>query len=100
MTKFIALFLSAALAVSGAPASAQSQTRGDQERAREEMKAGRNMRQEDIVRRIMPQMKGYKYLTSEYDGVTDVYRLKFIKGVQVTYVDVDARTGKILRITE
>ena len=86
--------LSGAVAV---PAAAQS--RGDQASAREEMKAGRNLPVREIERRVVPQMRGHEYLSFEYDGNSSAYRLKFIKEGQVTWVDVDARTARVLRVS-
>ena len=86
--------LSGAVAV---PAAAQS--RGDQASAREEMRAGRNLPVREIERRVIPQMKGHEYLTLEYDSDSTAYRLKFLKEGQVVWVDVDARTARILRIS-
>jgi uncharacterized membrane protein YkoI len=42
-------------------------------------------------------MKGMEYLGPEYDPEARVYRLKFIDNGRVIFVDVDARTGAILR---
>ena len=39
------------------------------------------------------------YLSFEYDGGNSAYRLKFMKEGQVVWVDVDARTARILRIS-
>ena len=109
MRKLIASFAAAALFAGGlaAPAAAQrggGQGRGaaqsDQAMAREEMRAGRNMPSREIERRVVPQMKGNDYLGLEYDRSASAYRLKFIKEGQVTWVDVDARTGRILRIAK
>jgi uncharacterized membrane protein YkoI len=99
MRKLFASLVAAAL-VSGAlavPAAAQS--RGDQASAREEMKAGRSMSLREIERRVIPQMRGSEYLGPEYDDEAMAYRLKFIKEGQVVWVDVDARTGRILRVS-
>ena len=41
-------------------------------------------------------MRGYDYLGPELDAGIGRYRLKFIRGPQVVWVDVDARTGEIL----
>jgi hypothetical protein len=49
-----------------------------------------------IESRIIPQMRGYDYLGPELDAAAARYRLKFIKGPQVVWVDVDARTGEII----
>lgn len=100
MRKLFASLVAAAL-VTGAlavPAAAQQQ-RGDQASAREEMKAGREMSPREIERRVLPQMRGHDYLSFEYDPDSSAYRLKFIKEGQVVWVDVDARTARILRIS-
>ena len=99
MRKLFASFVAAAL-VSGAfavPAAAQS--RGDQASAREELKAGREMSPREIERRVVPQMRGHDYLSFEYDPDSSAYRLKFIKEGQVVWVDVDARTARVLRVS-
>lgn len=88
----------AALAVAApvAPAMAQDQVHGDQGEARREAEAGNQLRLRDIERRILPQMQGAEYLGPAYDSNARAYRLKFIREGRVTYVDVDARTGRII----
>ena len=98
MRKLFASLVAVALVSGAAPVAAQS--RGDQQSAREEMRAGRTMSLRDIERRIIPQMRGSDYLGFEYDDGASAYRLKFLKEGQVTWVDVDARTGRILRISK
>jgi len=113
MRKLTASLAAAALLAAGvaAPAAAQrggqsqNQSRGDlsrsdQANARQEMQAGRTMPSREIERRIVPQMKGKDYLGFEYDSDASAYRLKFMEEGRVSWVDVDARTGKILRITK
>lgn len=102
MRKPLPLLLAAALLAGGlvAPAVAQpNQSRGDQASARQEMLAGRNLSSREIERRVIPQMKGHDYLGLEYDADASAYRLKFIKEGQVTWVDVDARTGRVMRVS-
>jgi hypothetical protein len=84
--------------VAGAPVAAQS--RNDQASAREQTVAGRNLPLREIERRILPQMKGNEYLGPEYDGEAAAYRLKFIREGRVIWIDVDARTAQILRISK
>jgi hypothetical protein len=88
----------AALAVAGlvVPAAAQEPPRGDQGEARREAKAGTQLSLREIERRILPQMRDSEYLGPAYDSTARAYRLKFIKDGRVTYVDVDARTGKVI----
>lgn len=106
MRKPIALVLTAALLAGGlaAPAAAQrgrdGPQGGDQASARQEMLAGRTMSSREIERRVVPQMRGHDYLSFEYDAGASAYRLKFIKDGQVTWVDVDARTGRVMRISK
>ena len=67
--------------------------------AREQMQAGRELAPREIERRIIPQMRGSDYLGFEYDAGASAYRLKFLKDGQVTWVDVDARTGRVMRVS-
>lgn len=77
-------------------ASAQDQSRTDQGTARREMRAGNQLSLREIERRVMPQMRGHEYLGPSYDSTARAYRLKFIREGRVTYIDVDARTGRII----
>ena len=99
MRKLFASFAAAALVAGGLAVPAAAQSRGDQASAREEMKAGRTLPVREIERRVIPQMRGHEYLSFEYDGNSSAYRLKFIKEGQVVWVDVDARTARILRVS-
>ena len=101
MKRLVATLTAAALALSGyyaVPAGAQS--RDDQGQARKESNEGRQLTSREIEKIVLPQMKGWMYLTFEFDGVAKVYRLKFIRDGHVVFVDVDARTGKILSRSE
>ena len=103
MRKQIA-FLAAAILVGGLAANAAAQrardaAQGEQAIAREDMQAGRAMSSREIERRIIPQMRGSDYLGFEYDPGASAYRLKFLKEGQVTWVDVDARTARVLRVS-
>ncbi|HEX7710991.1 MAG TPA: PepSY domain-containing protein [Sphingomonadaceae bacterium] len=100
MLKLLVPLLAGALVVSGPPlavsAVAQSTSRDDQGQARKEQREGKQLTSREIERIVLPQMKGMDYLTFEFDSVAKVYRLKFIKDGHVVFVDVDARTGRIL----
>jgi hypothetical protein len=67
----------------------------DQDRAFEAAREGRSMPLPKIERKVMPFMDGADYLGPEFNGET--YRLKFMRGGLVIWVDVDAATGRILR---
>jgi uncharacterized membrane protein YkoI len=99
MRKLFASIAAAALVAGGLAAPAAAQQRGDQASAREEMKAGRTMSLREIEQRVLPQMRGSEYLGPEYDRTAPAYRLKFIRDGQVIWVDVDARTGRVLRVS-
>ncbi len=107
MRKLLTLVVTGALLTGGftaTPALAQ-QKRGDQESARKEMRAGNVLTLRQIERMVVPQIEqrgSVDYLTPEFDEAARAYRLKFIdnsKG-QVIWVDVDGRTGRILRISK
>jgi hypothetical protein len=73
--------------------------RGDQVQVqvRMDMAAGQVKPLREIERRVVPQMRGMQYLGPEYDSIAQVYRLKFIDKDRVIFVDVDARSGQIIR---
>ena len=95
--------LALALSLGAAPAQAMpqgQQSRGDQQSARAEMQAGRNMPIREIERRIIPRMESDdEYIGFEYDATAQAYRLKFIRNGRMIWVDVDAQTARILRIS-
>lgn len=104
MRTITSILLGAALAMTGftaTPALAQQGglKRDDQENARKGVRQGdvRSLRQ--IEQSVLPRMKGAQYLGPEYDSAAMAYRLKFIKDGRVTFVDVDARSGRILGIS-
>lgn len=71
--------------------------RGEQNEARQDMKAGKVKSLREIEANIVPRMQGMQYLGPEYDPSAQVYRLKFINRDRVIFVDVDGRTGSVLR---
>lgn len=93
--------LSVALLVACAPQAdaLDGKRRGEQSEAREQFMAGQVKSLRDIESRIIPRMRGMQYLGPEYDAGSQVYRLKFLDSGRVIFVDVDARTGAILRQT-
>lgn len=107
MRKLLTLLAAGAMLAGGmtaSPALAQ-QKRGDQQSARKEMRAGNLLTLREIERMVVPQIENrgsIEYLTPEFIETARAYRLKFIdnsKG-QVIWVDVDGRTGRILRISK
>lgn len=73
-----------------APGETQGQVRKD-------MRAGNVRSLREIEQVVLPTMPGMQYLGPEYDAAALAYRLKFIKNGRVTFVDVDARSGEVLR---
>ncbi len=71
--------------------------RGEQDEARQDMRAGKVKSLREIEASVVPRMRGMQYLGPEYDSTAQVYRLKFIDGNRVIFVDVDGRTGSVLR---
>jgi len=97
MRKLIASCLAGALLATGPAVPASAQPRSDQGEARKEMQAGNILRSREIEARVLPTMRDAEYLGFAYDSTAMAYRLKFIREGRVLFVDVDARTGRILR---
>ncbi|MCP5397311.1 MAG: PepSY domain-containing protein [Sphingomonadaceae bacterium] len=88
-----------AMASLAVPPAAAQQSR-EQGEARKEMRAGNVLSLRQIERRVLPTMAGAEYLGPAYDSTAMAYRLKFIRDGRVMFVDVDARTGRILQRTQ
>jgi uncharacterized membrane protein YkoI len=58
-------------------------------------KEGRILPLRLIEGRIIPRMRGFDYIGPELIR-GEVYRLKFMRGPQVVWIDVDARTGQVI----
>ncbi|MEH3106886.1 MAG: hypothetical protein PGN09_06245 [Sphingomonas fennica] len=84
----IALAIGATCAQSGPP-------RREQDAAFAARQAGQVRPLRDIEGRVIPRMGGASYLGPEYDAGSGSYRLKFMRGDSVIWVDVDGRTGAI-----
>jgi uncharacterized membrane protein YkoI len=99
-TSILTPMLAAALLAGGltVPVAAQ-QKRDEQGEVRKELDAGNVLPLRQIEQRVLPQMRGMQYLGPSYDSVAKAYRLKFIRDGRVVFVDVDARTGRILSKT-
>ena len=92
--KFLIAPLILALAVPAMPAFAGP--KDEQGKARKELRAGNVRSLREIEQKVLPMMPGAQYLGPEYDPSALAYRLKFIREGRVIFIDVDARTGKIL----
>jgi hypothetical protein len=69
---------------------------GEQGEVRRERRAGNVLSLPDIERQVLPRMSGMQYLGPEFDSAAMAYRLKFIRNGKVFFVDVDARTGRVI----
>jgi uncharacterized membrane protein YkoI len=69
----------------------------DQSGLREDVQQGKVKSPREIESFVLPKMRGMQYLGPEYDADAQVFRLKFIDKDRVIFVDVDARSGKIIR---
>ena len=91
-TSFSLLLAAVAAALTAAPAVAERPR--DQDRAFQATREGRSMPLPMIERRVLPGMGNADYLGPEFNGRT--YRLKFMRGGRVIWIDVDAATGRIV----
>jgi uncharacterized membrane protein YkoI len=103
MRKLVSILVGVTLLVpmSGAAfaQSAAHPNRDDQGQARKAVRDGNVRSLREIEQSVLPRMKGAQYLGPEYDSAAMAYRLKFIRDGRVTFVDIDARTGRILGIS-
>jgi len=90
-----ALLLFAALgAVASAPADARPRDR-EQDKVFRGIQEGKIMPLRVIEARIIPRMPGFVYLGPEL-AEGGRYRLKFMRGARVVWIDVDPRTGEVV----
>jgi len=82
-------------AAASAPATAGPRER-DQASALKGAQTGRIIPLRAIEARIVPQMRGFSYLGPEYYADIGRYRLKFLRGQRVVWIDVDARSGEVI----
>lgn len=82
------------LAAVAASTAASAERPRDQDRAFEAFREGRSMPLPMIERKVLPTMNGADYLGPEFDGRT--YRLKFMRGGRVIWIDVDASSGRVV----
>lgn len=88
--------LGAVTAVAAMTADAQAgDRRGEQDAARRAMLDGQVMPFTLIKRRVDARMDGATYVGSEFNPSSNRYRLKYVKGGKVVWVDADGRTGDI-----
>lgn len=108
MTRLSAAFAVLAALASAAPAAMADQDRsdkrernerrhrGDQDFAFKAMRAGEIMSLADIEARVIPRMRGARYIGSTFDRDSAVYTLKFMREASVIWIDVDGRSGRII----
>ncbi|MBB3763194.1 hypothetical protein [Sphingomicrobium lutaoense] len=94
MMKTLSMALGAAMLLAAPAPALQAPPQTDQDRAYSSLQEGRSMPLPEIERRIIPRMRGYQYLGPDFRGSS--YRLKFMKEGRVVWIDVDARSGRII----
>jgi len=91
----VLLALAAALSVAGvAPASETRPRDKEQDAAWRATRQGQILPLRMIMSMVEDEVRGARYLGPEFDG--ERYRLKYKRGIQVMWIDVDARTGRVL----
>ena len=94
--RFLVLLAMAALAAPSLPAEARGlQNMREQDRAYRAAQQGQILPLPMIRSRI--RVPGAEFIGAEFDG--RVYRLKYMRGSEVIWIDVDARTGRIIART-
>lgn len=80
------------------PAGAQQNRRAEQDAAMNATRRGSVHSLREIEGAIVPSMKrkGANYIGAEYDSDVLRYRLKFVRGSSVIWIDVDGRSGAVI----
>lgn len=89
--------LLAGAAIAAALAAPAEAGRRDQDAAFEAVRSGRSQPLPMLERRVLPQIRGDYLGRPEYDPSENMYRMKFMRGGSVIWIDVDGRTGQIIR---
>lgn len=95
---FKPLFLAgllAAAALAPSAAGAHPPRPREQDEAFRGREQGRFMPLRAIENRILPRMRGFDYIGPELQPAGR-YRLKFMRGQKVVWLDIDARTGEVI----
>ena len=96
MVKLVPLILAAVgVALAAAPADARPRDK-EQDAVWKATRQGHYLPLRSIESRVVPRMRGADYLGPELDAGSSTYRLKFMRGGQVIWVDIDARTGEVV----
>jgi len=96
MRNFLALFAAVAgICAVASPADARPRDR-EQEAAFNATRQGKIVPLRVVEARIVPMMRGFAYLGPELSSDASRYRLKFLRGPQLVWIDVDARTGDVV----
>ena len=91
--RFLLLLAAAGLAATPPLADARGLQRDrDQNAAYRAMQEGRILSLPEIRGRI--RVPGAEFIGVEFDG--RIYRLKYMRGGEVIWIDVDARTGRVV----
>lgn len=98
MKQFLPLALAGAALATGMPGGVAyaDMRRRDVDAAYQATLRGQVRPLPEIEARVLPRMGGASYLGPEYDPDTARYRLKFMRGGSVIWVDVDGRTGAVI----
>jgi len=91
--KLLGFGAAAGLLMAASPASAG---KSDQEAALEAVRSGRAQSLSVLTRRVVPQVQGDYMGGGEYYPSSNTYRMKFMRGNSVIWVDVDGRSGRIV----
>ncbi len=98
MTRLFYALLAAIALSTTMPVAARNGQRAEQDAALNATRNGgaRSLRQ--IENSVVPNMeaRGANYIGQEFNSEVNQYRLKFMRGRSVIWVDVDARTGAVV----
>jgi hypothetical protein len=92
----VSLALSTLAVLSSAPVEGASNQHRDQQEAWDAHRKGHIMSLREIEGRVVPTMRGAQYIGVEFDSISTIYTLKFLRNGTVIWVEVDGRSGQIV----
>jgi len=96
MKMLVSLALTALAALAPAASEGAPDQRRDQQEAWDQRRTGRILPLRDIEARVIPKMRGAQYIGFDFDSVSAIYTLKFLRDGTVIWVEVDGRSGQIV----
>lgn len=100
MMMLVSFLFTLATATAPVPAEGAGLQHRDQREVFRARQEGRILPIREIEGRVVPTMRGSRYLGLDFDTDRAIYTLKFLRDGTVIWVEVDGRSGQIIGRTD